>query len=405
MDDFRRKPVNRIDTASAVPPAQSTSVPPVLTAPENASTPSPVPASEIPPAPQPITDETGLSPAPVKKPRKRRLLWWLVACIMLVVATLGGIELWYSSQLAPVDASDSTKKMVTIESGSTPTMIASILKTEGIIRSKDAFLWYTRLTGVQNSLQAGSYRLSPSESTQQVVEHLSKGNVDTFSITFLPGTTLKQQKAVLVKAGYSEEEVETAFAKTYESPLFEGKPATADLEGFIYPETYTFGSDASVESILEHTFAEFYSAITKNGLIAKYKAQGLSLYEGITMASIIQKEAVGGDERQIAQVFLKRHKIGMALGSDPTYQYITDKLGVQRDINYDSPYNTRRYPGIPPGPIANSGLTVLKAVGDPAEGDYLYFLSGDDDVTYFSKTFEEHERNIAEHCKVKCQLI
>lgn len=405
MDDFRRKPVNRIDTAAAVPPAQSATVPPVLTAPENVSAPSPTPASEIPPTPQPIENETGLTPVPVKKPRKKRLLWWLIGLILVAVAALGGVWLWYSSQLAPVNVSDTTKKVVTIKSGSTPTVIASTLKTEGLIRSEDAFLWYTRLTGVQNNLQAGSYRLSPSESTQQVVEHLSKGNVDTFSITFLPGTTVKQQKAVLVKAGYSEGEVEAAFAKSYESPLFEGKPTTADLEGFIYPETYNFSSDASVESILEHTFAEFYSAITKNGLIAKYKSQGLSLYEGITMASIIQKEAIGGDERQIAQVFLKRHKVGMALGSDPTYQYITDKLGVPRDINYDSPYNTRRYPGIPPGPIANAGLTVLKAVGDPAEGDYLYFLSGDDDVTYFSKTFEEHERNIAEHCKVKCQYI
>ncbi|MGH7218660.1 MAG: endolytic transglycosylase MltG, partial [Candidatus Microsaccharimonas sp.] len=264
---------------------------------------------------------------------------------------------------------------------------------------------YTRIQGVQNNLQAGSYRLSPSETMPEVVDHLSNGNVDTFQLTFLPGTTLEKQKEVIMNAGYSEQEVEAAFAKSYSSPLFEGKPASADLEGYIFPETYNFGTDSSVEAILEHVFDEFYSVVQENDLVAAYKAQGLSLFEGIVMASIIQKEAVGGDERQIAQVFLTRHSIGMALGSDPTYQYITDKLGVPRDINYDSPYNTRRYPGIPPGPIANAGVTVLKAVGNPAEGDYLYFLSGDDDVTYFSRTFEEHEANIRDHCQIKCQAL
>ena len=93
------------------------------------------------------------------------------------------------------------------------------------------------------------------------------------------------------------------------------------------------------------------------------------------------------------------------LGSDVTYQYITDKLGVPRDINYDSPYNTRRFAGLPPGPIASPGKDALIAVGAPATSDYLFFLSGDDNVTYFARTVEEHEANIRNHCQQKCEII
>ena len=88
-----------------------------------------------------------------------------------------------------------------------------------------------------------------------------------------------------------------------------------------------------------------------------------------------------------------------------TYQYIADKQGIERRIDLDSPYNTRRYVGLPPGPIATPGVDALRAVANPAPGDYLYFLSGDDDVTYFGRTLQEHERNIIDHCAKKCQII
>lgn len=400
MDDFKRKPVNRVTPSEQPAPPLQPAQNPQPTNPHPPTTNYQSPITN-----QPLSTETGLTSPKPKKSKKKITIWSVVGFLTVLILSLIGVYGWYNSQLAPADADNATKKLVTIDAGSTPAQIASTLHEEGLIRNETAFLWYARINEVQNSLQAGSYRLSPSESTKDIVEHLTKGNVDTFSITFVPGTNLRQQKDVLVKAGYTQQEVDAAFAKTYSSPLFEGKPADMDLEGYIFPETYTFGTNTSVEAILEHTFEQFYQVIQQNNLVAGFKAQGLTLYEGIIMASIIQKEAVGGDEKQIAQVFLKRHSIGMALGSDPTYQYITDKLGVQRDINYDSPYNTRRYPGIPPGPIANVELKMLQAVANPADGEYLYFLSGDDDVTYFSNTFEEHERNIVEHCKVKCQYI
>ena len=132
----------------------------------------------------------------------------------------------------------------------------------------------------------------------------------------------------------------------------------------------------------------------------------MSLYQGITLASIIQREVnAEGDQRQVAQVFLLRLKDDISLGSDVTYQYIADKTGVPRDPGLDSPYNTRVVKGLPPGPISAPGRLALDAVANPATGDYKFFLSGDDDKTYFGRTQAEHEKNIADHCKMKCQIL
>jgi len=399
MDEFRRKPVNRVNPE---PKASEVS----QTAAGASNIPQPPPTEEVL-----LSDHSPAlevhTPHTPKKPRKKVIKWSIIGFVALIVLTLGGILLWYTVQLSPVNSANTDKTLVTIESGSSPDEIATLLKDKGLIRSPKAFLWHTRLQGVQNSLQAGTYRLSPSESTPAITEHLTSGKVDTFNIRFLPGATLADNRKVLVAAGYSEAEVDAALAKTYDSPLFEGKPAEADLEGYIYGETYSFATDTSVEAILEHVFEHYYQVVQDNNLVALYKAQGLSLFEGITLASIVQREASPGGEDmpQIAQVFYRRLANGMPLGSDVTYQYIADKTGVARDPNLDSPYNTRRYAGLPPGPIATPGEKALVAVANPAEGDYLYFLSGDDDITYFARNLDEHEANITNHCQKKCQIL
>lgn len=393
MDDFRRPPRPQ----APQPPRTTGSTLPVSPSPQ-------INLADI------SLQEPLLSPPAVakrKKSPKRLIMWVGVSIAALIGFVIGGVLVWYNFQLGAVDASNQDKKLVTIVSGTTPEGIATQLKGEGLIRDTTAFMWYTRIQRVQNALQAGTYRLSPSESTPKIVEHLTSGKVDTFNIRFLPGATLADNRKTLLGAGYSQSEVDQALAATYDSPLFEGKPASADLEGYIYGETYTFGTDTSVKAILEHIFEYYYGVIKENNLAAAYQAQKLSLYEGITLASIIQREASpGGDDMpQIAQVFYSRLAQGMPLGSDVTYQYIADKTGVPRDPNLNSPYNTRRFAGLPPGPIATPGKKALLAVANPAKGDYLYFLSGDDDVTYFARTLNEHEANIANHCKEKCKIL
>ena len=363
-----------------------------------------------PPTPQPIQQP------PVKKPRKlKKFIIGLVVLLLLFVAAAAGAWFWYQSQLEAVDKNNTEKVLVVIEEGSNPNVIADVLKDKNVIKNKDAFLLYTRLQGVQDKLSFGSYRLSPSETTTQIVEHLVKGNVDTFSITFYPGATLTDNvtkienridvTSVLLRAGYSEEEIKAALSNQYDHPIFQGKPVTAGLEGYVFGETYEFYAGASVADILTATFDEFYKYVEQDNLIAEFQKQGRTLYQGITLASIVQRESGGDDKAQIAQVFYTRLAMGMPLGSDVTYQYIADKEGNPRDTNYDSPYNTRRYPGLPPGPIAVPGLAALRGAANPAEGDYIYFLSGDDDVTYYGRTLQEHEANIRNHCKEKCLII
>lgn len=388
MDEFRKKPVNRLDqpVAEVTPVAASTEAEIEHVLPPIEGTPESVPTE--------------------KKPRKKRRIIVIASIILgALVLIFGAIFLWYQVQLTPVDAKATSKELITIESGTAPSDIAAALKDKNLIRDENAFLWYTRLTGTQNYLQAGTYRLSASESTPQIVDHLKNGTVDTFNITFLPGATLADNRKVFIDAGYSEEEVDTALAATYETPLFEGKPAGTDLEGYIYGNTYKFGSGATVEEILEHVFEVYYAFVQDNDLVAQYKEHGLSLFDGITLASIVQRESGGGDQAQIAQVFYSRLDQGISLGSDVTYQYIADKTGVPRDPNLDSPYNTRVHTGLPPGPIAVPGNAALLAVANPADTDYLFFLSGDDDVTYFGRTQADHEANIVNHCKEKCKIL
>jgi len=380
--------------------------------PTRVATPAPEAQPPVAPteAPAPVPPIEAISmelPPSPEKPKKRKKVLLLVGLGLLfaIIGVAVAVFAWYNVQLRPVDSKSTELVKITIEPATTPAAIGELLKEEGVIRNTTAFTVYTRLTKTQNSLQAGSYRLSPGESTPEIVEHLTKGSVDTFNVTFLPGATLAENREVLIKDGYTEAEVDTAFAKTYDSPLFEGKPAGADLEGYIYGETYNFGTGATVEDILTAVFSEYAKAVADNDLVAKFQAQGLTLYEGITLASIVQRESIKGDEPQIAQVFYSRLAIDMPLGSDVTYQYIADKTGVARDTNLDSPYNTRRYTGLPPGPIAVPGLSSLLAVASPASGDYLYFLSGDDDITYYGRTLEEHEANISAHCKVKCSIL
>ena len=261
-----------------------------------------------------------------------------------------------------------------------------------------------KLSGNANKLQAGVYSLQPSLSTQAIVEHLMAGKADTFSITFYPGGTVAEAKKTLLGLGYDAQEIDAAFAKMYDRPLFATKPLSSDLEGYLYGETIEFDFSASVESILERFFDQFENFVDKNDLVALYKKRGLTLYQGIILASIVQREVAAEDMPAVARVFLNRIKQGMNLGSDVTYQYAAKKLGVDPSPSLDSPYNTRKFAGLPPGPIATPGASALLAVANPAKNDYLFFLSGDDDVTYFSKTDAGHQQNIALHCHEKCLL-
>lgn len=351
---------------------------------------------------------------PAPKPKKR-LFWRIILAFIAFFAILFlASAIWYAQALQPVSPKDTSKKRVQIVSGSSPSEIARELYKNKLIRSQLAFDIYTRLNSTRAKLQAGTYSISPSESLGSVVNHLSSGKVDQFTLTFYPGATITDTSStpeskktdvatVLLNAGYSKNEVDVALKRTYNHPLFAGKPPGTSLEGYVYGETYNFYSSATVEQILTRTFDEYYKQIQKYNLVEGFKKQGLSLYQGVTLASIIQREVSGAtDQKQVAQVFLLRLSQNMPLGSDVTYQYAAKQMGVAPTPLLDSPYNTRKVAGLPPGPISVPGLMALQSVANPAPGDYLFFLSGDDGKTYFARTSAEHDSNIKNYCQIKC---
>jgi len=364
------------------------------------------------PAPLPINGQpSGLAAKKTYKKRIIRIIWGSVA---LIAATFAAASIWYAVQLLPASTDTQKRVLITIESGSGPTQISALLEEKQVIRSSTAFDIYTRISGVRDNLQAGTYRLAPSDDVAEIVRHLTNGLTDTFNLTFFPGATLVDatnkpvnQKldvtTVLTSAGYSQAEITIAFAKSYNHPLLAGKPESADLEGYVYGETYNFNSGATVEDILKRTFDEMYAVVTDNDLIAKYKARGLNLYQAITLASIVQREvSTESDRRAVAAVFFNRIDAGMTLGSDVTFIYAANKLGVAPISTLDSPYNTRINIGLPPGPIASPGQTSLLAVASPDANDFLFFVAGDDGTTYFARTNAEHLQNVARYCTVEC---
>lgn len=359
------------------------------------------PAEELKLLP-PIIDET----VPAKKPKRFKRFGIIGGLIVLILLVVGGLSyLWYTHEQTPV--SSSTKQVrVVVESGEGPQAIGKKLLEHGLIRSTLIFDWYTRLHQTAGKLQAGTYSLSPNMSLSEIVTHLTSGKTDMFTITFLPGATLAENKAVLAAAGYSSAEIEAATTdlSQYKTTLFEGKPTNSDLEGYIYGETYQFSADTSVHDILQRTFDQFETVLKQHNLIEAFKAHGLTLYQGIVLASIVEREMSShvADMPQVAQVFYSRLAINMPLGADATFEYAAKMMGVAASPTLDSPYNTRIHTGLPPGPIATPGLNAMEAIANPASGSYLYYLSGDDGKTYFAMTDAEHEQNITDHCQQTC---
>jgi UPF0755 protein len=366
---------------------------------------------------QPINGQPSGLKIPKKSPLHKN--WGLIISLAVVALIIISIILgyiWFQIQLSPAASDKHEYVKIKIAEKSTSNQISQQLQDKKIIRSALVFDIYVRLSDKSSKLQAGTYRLSPADSTSQIIEHFTKGFVDKYEIIFYPGATLVDNSdksvkqdvtSVLKKAGYTETEITEGLSDTYDTAsdklLFAGKPAGADLEGYIYGDTYSINDGATVHDILQRALDRFYGVVKDDNLIARFQAHKLNLYQGITLASIVQREAsTAKDQGQVAQVFYSRLDIGMMLGSDVTYQYIADKTGVARSPNLDSPYNTRRVAGLPPGPIASPGLSALQAITSPASGDYLFFLAGDDGVMHYAHTSAEHDANIAKYCKINC---
>ncbi len=347
--------------------------------------------------------------------RDKRMLhsrWIKIVLGFLVTATVGLIiaavvvRHTYLEALRPVDPNGSAVT-ITVPSGASASEIADMLKGKSLIRSDWAFEWYVRSQNARDKLQAGTYEVSPSQSIAEIVSMLTGGVVATDLVTIVPGKRLDEIKDMLVKLGYTNEEINSALEPLQYSshPALSDKPAESSLEGYLYPESFQVTQDTKLSVVIGQALDEMQKRLTPD-IRASIAKQGISVHEAVILASIVEQEVSKPEDRaQAAQVFLKRLRIGMMLGSDVTAFYgarINNVPVNLRDVSYDTPYNTRLHTGLPPGPIGNFTSSSLEAIANPAATDWLYFVSGDDGITRFSKTIDEHERNTELYCFELC---
>lgn len=308
-----------------------------------------------------------------------------VVAIVIIIAALSA-TIWFNSALqAPSMTSDPVE--ITIEEGETIEQLTSRLELQGVIKSSLALRLYARLYHAQDIIQAGSYEFDKTEPAKRVMSRLVSGDVSQNFITFIPGSRLGEIKQELEERGYSSQAANNALklSSYADHPLvIEYLPDTADLEGYLYPDTYATSKTTDAREVVGAALDAMYAAITPS-MKAAFAERGLSVHEAIILASIVEKEVSNPDEKPlVAQVFLTRLENSIALESNATDPYPAN-------------YNTYEIPGLPPGPLSNVSISSLEAVASPANTDYLYFVTGNDCTTRFSRTLGEHEQLQRDH--------
>lgn len=292
--------------------------------------------------------------------------------------------------------------------GESASSVAQRLAEQNLLANAEAFRTYLLYTGMDKQLQAGRYNLSPAQTPVQIARSLLDPTPKEVDFLILAGWRIEEIANALPTSGLNiSPEVFLAAART-PPPDFSFLPSTTpppDLEGFLYPDLYTLPRSLSARELLQILLERFQQQMNAE-IQQGFNRQGLTVYQGITLASIIEREAVDESEMPlIASVFYNRLSRGIKLDSDPTVQYAiayndeqrtwwTNPLSLQ-DLQIDSPYNTYLYGGLPPGPISNPGLAAWRAAAFPAESPYLYFRAACDGSGRhnFARTFEEHLAN------------
>jgi UPF0755 protein len=323
--------------------------------------------------------------------------------LVIIAGSVYGARRYYQQNLQAVSANQ-TAKTVNIPTGSSVADVATILKEKQLIRNEWAFTQYIRNNGLQDKILAGTYAIAPSQSVSEIVEIITKGKISSKLITIKPGQRIDQLKQSFINAGFSEESVQDAFNPTsyVGHPALVDKPTAASLEGYLYPESFQKTDETTPRQIVTQSLDEMQKRLTPE-LREAFSRQGLSTHRAVILASMVEREVDSvEDRRQVAQVFLKRLAMNKRLESDATASYGAILNGEEPSLTYQSPYNTYYNDGLPAGPISNVTESSLQAVANPAGTDWVFFVSGDDGITYFSRTLEEHEALTAQHCKKLC---
>lgn len=332
----------------------------------------------------------------------------IIVAISITIIILILMATFVVTQIGPYNKNNKDDIVVDIPTGSTLSQVTDILKENHLIKNKILFKLYVRVSNNTLKLKSGKYLFNQTYSNKQIIKTISEGKVynDGIKITVPEGSTSFEVIDILVKNKLGDKSV---YENLINNPKeFKDKFKFLDdekiisLEGFLYPSTYYFNEDQNEKEVLSHMLETFQSKYTDK-LQKRQKELNKSLYEVINLASIVEKEAVLDEDRPIiASVFYNRIKIGMPLQSDATIQYIfkeRKKSITYNDLKIDSPYNTYKAQGLPPTPIANPGIASIEAVLYPANTEYLYFVARIDGGNTYSKTYEEHVKNVEQYRK------
>jgi len=313
--------------------------------------------------------------------------------------------LWHDGLLTrPLDPTGSEQSFP-VDSGESVNSVAIRLQEAGLIRDAGAFRDYLIYSGLDTSIQSGNYQLSPKLSAIDIAHELQDATSTEVTFVILPGWRMEEIAASLPSYGLPVTSDEFLAAARTSFPDYDFLAGANSAEGFLFPDSYIVPRAITAETLVNGFIRNFALHLTPD-LINGFEKQGLTVYQVVTIASIVEREAVHDEESTlIASVYLNRLKIGMKLDADPTVQYAmgfnpiqntwwTNPLSVE-DLKFDSFYNTYLYPGLPPTPISNPGLTALNAVAYPDETPYYFFQAKCDGSGYhnFSETFEEHLGN------------
>lgn len=331
-------------------------------------------------------------------PAKLPVKFLIVSAVRICLTSL---LLWYLMCSLSPPGSGSVVRDVSFPPGSGIRKLADELKSGGVIRSAWHFVLLTRLKGQAHRLKAGEYRFNDGMLPSQILKKLAAGDVDYRKFSLPEGYSIYQAAELLEQKGYFKKD--KFLAQCRDTALLSRLGGELQsVEGYLYPATYNLSRSGTEEQLIAQMVAQFekkYSEIAKSGVTTA----GMSRHEVVTLASVIEKEAVSSEEKPlISSVFHNRLRIGMPLQSDPTAVYgvraFSGKV-TKADIQNPSPYNTYLNKGLPVGPIGNPGSDAIHAALNPLRTDYLYFVARQDGTHQFSRTLDEHNRAVERYLR------
>jgi UPF0755 protein len=325
---------------------------------------------------------------------------WLLA--LLLLAAGAGAAVIYTRVNNPYRGYEATEQFVEIPQGAGSRAIGERLISAGVIRDLPTYRAALWMSGNGRRLQAGEYRFDRAMTPFEVLGKIARGEVYVITITFPEGLSIAEMAKIFESHGNGTASAFMQAAKDT-SAIRDMDPAAKDLEGYLFPETYALPRKTDAAKLVGIMVKRFEHVFTPE-LRQAAAARQLSVRQAVTLASIVEKESARADERPVvAAVYHNRLRIGMALQCDPTVIYALQRAGTytgnlrRDDLTFDSPYNTYRYPGLPPGPIASPGRGSLEAAVNPAAADFLYFVSRNDGSHEFARTLDEHNRNVQKY--------